>query len=141
MKNAILFDGAQAPHYNYIGDSVMGHKAHTGAGAVTSNLKQDHSNVTVLKDGERVETGMRKFGAMLGDGVEVGCNSVLNPGTVIGRNTNVYPLSSVRGCVPANSIYKAKDDIVIKEVREVEEAPAPEIPEAEKGKKGLKVVK
>ena len=78
---------------------------------------------------------------MLGDGVEVGCNSVLNPGTVIGRNTNVYPLSSVRGCVPANSIYKAKDDIVIKEVREVEEAPAPEIPEAEKGKKGLKVVK
>ena len=85
VKNAILFDGAQAPHYNYIGDSVMGHKAHTGAGAVTSNLKQDHSNVTVLKDGERVETGMRKFGAMLGDHAEIGCGSVLNPGTVVGK--------------------------------------------------------
>ena len=111
MKNAILFDGAQAPHYNYIGDSVMGHKAHTGAGAVTSNLKQDHSNVTVLKDGERVETGMRKFGAMLGDHVEIGCNSVLNPGTVVGRSSRVYPLSSVRGTVPADSIYKRGGEI------------------------------
>ena len=111
VKNAILFDGAQAPHYNYIGDSVMGHKAHTGAGAVTSNLKQDHSNVTVLKDGERVETGMRKFGAMLGDNVEVGCNSVLNPGTVIGRDSNIYPTSMVRGFVPANSIYKTRTEI------------------------------
>ena len=111
VKNAILFDGAQAPHYNYIGDSVMGHKAHTGAGAVTSNLKQDHSNVTVLKDGERVETGMRKFGAMLGDHVEIGCNSVLNPGTVVGRSSRVYPLSSVRGTVPADSIYKRGGEI------------------------------
>mgnify|MGYP002569865854 FL=1 len=114
VKNAILFDGAQAPHYNYIGDSVMGHKAHTGAGAVTSNLKQDHSNVTVLKDGERVETGMRKFGAMLGDFVEVGCNSVLNPGTVIGPHSNVYPTSCVRGMVPANSIWKTGGIIVAK---------------------------
>lgn len=111
VKNAILFDGAQAPHYNYIGDSVMGHKAHTGAGAVTSNLKQDHSNVTVLKDGERVETGMRKFGAMLGDHAEIGCGSVLNPGTVVGKNARVYPLSMVRGFVPANHIYKKAGEI------------------------------
>ena len=111
VKNAILFDGAQAPHYNYIGDSVMGHKAHTGAGAVTSNLKQDHSNVTVLKDGERVETGMRKFGAMLGDHAEIGCGSVLNPGTVVGKNARVYPLSMVRGFVPANHIYKKTGEV------------------------------
>ena len=111
MKNAILFDGAQAPHYNYIGDSVMGHKAHTGAGAVTSNLKQDHSNVTVLKDGERVETGMRKFGAMLGDHAEIGCGSVLNPGTVVGKNARLYPLSMVRGFVPANHIYKKAGEV------------------------------
>ena len=111
VKNAILFDGAQAPHYNYIGDSVMGHKAHTGAGAVTSNLKQDHSNVTVLKDGERVETGMRKFGAMLGDHAEIGCGSVLNPGTVVGKNARVYPLSMVRGFVPANHIYKKAGEV------------------------------
>ena len=111
VKNAILFDGAQAPHYNYIGDSVMGHKAHTGAGAVTSNLKQDHSNITVLKDGERVETGMRKFGAMLGDHAEIGCGSVLNPGTVVGKNARVYPLSMVRGFVPANHIYKKAGEI------------------------------
>ena len=112
-----------------------------GAGSITSNVKYDKTLVMVHAEEGDQETGLKKFGAMLGDGVEVGCNSVLNPGTVIGRNTNVYPLSSVRGCVPANSIYKAKDDIVTKEVREVEEAPAPEIPEAEKGKKGLKVVK
>ena len=111
VKNAILFDGAQAPHYNYIGDSVMGHKAHTGAGAVTSNLKQDHSNVTVLKDGKRVETGMRKFGAMLGDHAEIGCGSVLNPGTVVGKNARVYPLSMVRGFVPANHIYKKAGEV------------------------------
>ena len=111
VKNAILFDGAQAPHYNYIGDSVMGHKAHTGAGAVTSNLKQDHSNVTVLKDGERVETGMRKFGAMLGDHAEIGCGSVLNPGTVVGKNARGYPLSMVRGFVPANHIYKKAGEV------------------------------
>ena len=110
-QETILFDGAQAPHYNYIGDSVMGHKAHTGAGAVTSNLKQDHSNVTVLKDGERVETGMRKFGAMLGDHAEIGCGSVLNPGTVVGKNARVYPLSMVRGFVPANHIYKKAGEV------------------------------
>ena len=127
LKNVILFDGVQVPHM--------------GAGSITSNVKSDKTLVMVHAEEGDQETGLKKFGAMLGDGVEVGCNSVLNPGTVIGRNTNVYPLSSVRGCVPANSIYKAKDDIVIKEVREVEEAPAPEIPEAEKGKKGLKVVK
>ena len=93
----------------------MGHKAHTGAGAVTSNLKQDHSNVTVLKDGERVETGMRKFGAMLGDFVEVGCNSVLNPGTVIGRESQIYPLSCVRGEVPERSIWKTGGVVVKKQ--------------------------
>ena len=141
LKNVILFDGVQVPHYNYVGDSILGHKAHMGAGSITSNVKSDKTLVMVHAEEGDQETGLKKFGAMLGDGVEVGCNSVLNPGTVIGRNTNVYPLSSVRGCVPANSIYKAKDDIVTKEVREVEEAPAPEIPEAEKGKKGLKVVK
>lgn len=111
IKNAILFDGAQCPHYNYIGDSILGYKSHTGAGAITSNLKQDHSNVTILADGERVETAMRKFGAMLGDGVEVGCGSVLNPGTVIGRGARVYPLSMVRGFVPAMSIYKRAGEI------------------------------
>ena len=141
LKNVILFDGVQVPHYNYVGDSILGYKAHMGAGSITSNVKSDKTLVMVHAEEGDQETGLKKFGAMLGDGVEVGCNSVLNPGTVIGRNTNVYPLSSVRGCVPATSIYKAKDDIVIKEVREVEEAPAPEIPEAEKGKKGLKVVK
>ena len=94
-----------------VGNSVMGHKAHTGAGAVTSNLKQDHSNVTVLKDGERVETGMRKFGAMLGDHAEIGCGSVLNPGTVVGKNARVYPLSMVRGFVPANHIYKKAGEV------------------------------
>ena len=124
-----------------MGDSILGYKAHMGAGSITSNVKSDKTLVMVHAEEGDQETGLKKFGAMLGDGVEVGCNSVLNPGTVIGRNTNVYPLSSVRGCVPANSIYKAKDDIVTKEVREVEEAPVPEIPEAEKGKKGLKVVK
>ncbi|MGN0459283.1 MAG: UDP-N-acetylglucosamine pyrophosphorylase, partial [Ruminococcus sp.] len=105
LKNAILFDEVQTPHFNYIGDSILGYKSHTGAGAITSNLKSDKSLVTVLLDGEKVETGVKKFGAMLGDNVEVGCNSVLNPGTVIGKNTNVYPLSFVRGYVPENSIY------------------------------------
>ena len=111
IKNAILFDGAQAPHYNYIGDSILGCKAHTGAGAITSNLKQDHSPVTIRTDGERVETAMRKFGAMLGDHVEIGCGSVLNPGTVVGRGARVYPLSMVRGFVPAHSIYKRAGEI------------------------------
>lgn len=111
IKNAILFDGAQAPHYNYIGDSILGCKAHTGAGAITSNLKQDHSPVTIRTGGERVETAMRKFGAMLGDHVEIGCGSVLNPGTVVGRGARVYPLSMVRGFVPAHSIYKRAGEI------------------------------
>lgn len=114
LKNSILFDGVQTPHYNYIGDSILGYKSHTGAGAITSNLKSDKSLVTVMCDGEKVETGVKKFGAMLGDFVEVGCNSVLNPGTVIGKNTNVYPLSFVRGYVEANSIYKRLGEVAEK---------------------------
>ena len=114
LKNSILFDGVQVPHYNYIGDSILGYKAHTGAGTITSNLKSDKSLVTVLCEDEKVETGVKKFGAMLGDHVEVGCNSVLNPGSVVGRNTNVYPLSFVRGYVPENSIYKRLGEIADK---------------------------
>ena len=114
LKNSILFDGVQVPHYNYIGDSILGYKAHTGAGTITSNLKSDKSLVTVLCDDDKVETGVKKFGAMLGDHVEVGCNSVLNPGSVVGRNTNVYPLSFVRGYVPENSIYKRLGEIAEK---------------------------
>lgn len=115
IKNAILFNKVQVPHFNYIGDSVLGFKAHTGAGAVTSNVKQDKTLVTVLYEGKRIETGLKKFGAILGDNVEVGCNSVLNPGTVVGKGSNVYPLSMVRGFVPANSIYKTGGVIVSKE--------------------------
>lgn len=114
LKNCILFDGVQVPHYNYVGDSILGYKSHMGAGSVTSNVKSDKTLVTVVADGERIETGRKKFGAMLGDFVEVGCNSVLNPGTVIGCHSNVYPLSCVRGYVPSNSIYKAQDRIVTK---------------------------
>ena len=114
LKNCILFDGVQVPHFNYVGDSILGYKAHMGAGAVTSNVKSDKTLVTVRIDGERIETGRKKFGALLGDFVEVGCNSVLNPGTVVGKNTSVYPLSSVRGYVPENSIYKSEDKIVDK---------------------------
>lgn len=114
LKNSILFDGVQVPHYNYIGDSILGYKAHTGAGTITSNLKSDKSLVTVLCDDYKIETGVKKFGAMLGDHVEVGCNSVLNPGSVVGRNTNVYPLSFVRGYVPENSIYKRLGEIAEK---------------------------
>ena len=114
LKNSILFDEVQTPHFNYIGDSILGYKSHTGAGAITSNLKSDKSLVTVLLDGEKVETGVKKFGAMLGDNVEVGCNSVLNPGTVIGKNTNVYPLSFVRGYVAENSIYKRLGEVAEK---------------------------
>lgn len=114
LKNSILFDGVQVPHYNYIGDSILGYKSHTGAGTITSNLKSDKSLVTVMCDGERVETGVKKFGAMLGDNVEVGCNSVLNPGSVIGRNTNIYPLSFVRGYVAENSIYKRLGEVADK---------------------------
>ncbi len=114
LKNSILFDCVQTPHYNYIGDSILGYKSHTGAGVITSNLKSDKSLVTVLCDGKKVETGVKKFGAMLGDNVEVGCNSVLNPGSVVGRNTNIYPLSFVRGYVPENSIYKRLGEVADK---------------------------
>ena len=113
LKNVILFDKVQVPHYNYVGDSILGYKAHMGAGAVTSNVKSDKSLV-VIHGQETIPTGIKKVGAMLGDHVEVGCNSVLNPGTVIGRNSNIYPLSCVRGTVPANSIYKAHGNIVKK---------------------------
>lgn len=106
IKNSILFDFAQVPHFNYIGDSILGFKAHMGAGAVTSNLKQDKSNVVIHGLGFEIETGLKKVGAFLGDFVEVGCNSVLNPGTVVGKNSNIYPLSSVRGVVGENIIYK-----------------------------------
>ena len=115
LKNSILFDGVQVPHYNYIGDSILGYKAHTGAGTITSNLKSDKSLVTVMVKDEKVDTGVKKFGAMLGDYVEVGCNSVLNPGSVVGRNTSIYPLSFVRGYVSANRIYKRLGEVAKKE--------------------------
>ena len=113
LKNVILFDGVQVPHYNYVGDSILGHKSHMGAGSITSNVKSDKS-IVVVKGEKEIVTGLKKFGAMLGDYVEVGCNSVLNPGTIIGKNTNVYPLSCVRGVVPADSIYKSGGKIVAK---------------------------
>lgn len=106
LKNVVLFDRVQVPHYNYVGDSVLGYRSHMGAGSITSNVKSDKTLVTVKTEHGRIETGLKKFGAVLGDCVEVGCQSVLNPGTVIGKNTNIYPLSSVRGFVPSNSIYK-----------------------------------
>jgi NDP-sugar pyrophosphorylase family protein len=111
LKNVILFDSVQVPHYNYVGDSVLGYKSHMGAGAITSNIKADRTLVTIRVGADRIETGLKKVGAMLGDHVEVGCNSVLNPGSVIGRNTNVYPLSMVRGFVPADSIYKHQGEV------------------------------
>ena len=114
LKNCILFDSVQVPHYNYVGDSVLGYKSHMGAGSITSNVKSDKTPVVVHCVGESIDTGLKKFGAMLGDYVEVGCNSVLNPGTVVGSGSNIYPLSSVRGFVPANSIHKSKDNIVQK---------------------------
>lgn len=114
VKNAVIFNSVQVPHYNYVGDSILGYKSHMGAGSITSNVKSDKTLV-VVKDGkEEIETGLKKFGAMLGDHVEVGCNSVLNPGTVVGRNTNIYPLSMVRGVVPAGSIYKNRNEIAAK---------------------------
>lgn len=115
LKNVILFDKVQVPHYNYVGDSILGCGSHMGAGSITSNVKSDKTPVTVKNEGEIIETGRKKFGAILGDLVEVGCNSVLNPGTVIGPRSNVYPLSCVRGCVPADSIYKTGGVIVKKE--------------------------
>ena len=114
LKNAILFDGVQVPHFNYIGDSILGYRAHTGAGAITSNVKSDRTPVTVKTSEGRLETGLKKFGACVGDFVEIGCNSVLNPGTVIGRNTSIYPLTSVRGIIPPNSIVKATDVVISK---------------------------
>lgn len=114
IKNALIFDSVQVPHYNYVGDSVLGFKSHLGAGAITSNVKSDKTLVKVWENEKRIETGLKKFGAMVGDFVEVGCGSVLNPGTVIGKNSNVYPLSSVRGTVPEGSIYKKRGEIVEK---------------------------
>lgn len=111
LKNVVLFNKAQVPHYNYVGDSILGFKSHMGAGSITSNVKSDKTLVTVRGDGICIETGLKKMGAMLGDHVEVGCNSVLNPGTVIGRNSNIYPTSMVRGVIPADSIYKKKTEI------------------------------
>ena len=117
LKNVVLFDKVQVPHYNYVGDSILGYKAHMGAGSITSNVKSDKTLVTVRTRDALLESGMKKFGAILGDGVEVGCNSVLNPGSVIGRNSNIYPLSMVRGHVAENSIYKKAGEIVPKEER------------------------
>lgn len=111
LKNVVLFNKVQVPHYNYVGDSILGYKAHMGAGSITSNVKSD-KKLVVVKDGrERIETGLKKFGAMLGDEVEVGCGSVLNPGTVVGRHSSIYPLSSVREVIPADSIYKKRGEV------------------------------
>lgn len=115
LKNVILFNKVQVPHYNYVGDSILGYKAHMGAGSITSNVKSDKTLVVVKAGEESFETGLKKFGAMLGDHVEVGCNSVLNPGTVIGKNTNIYPTSMVRGFIPADSIYKRQGEIAEKQ--------------------------
>ena len=118
LKNVIIFNSVQVPHYNYVGDSILGYKSHMGAGSITSNVKSDKTLV-VVKDSydtkEEIETGLKKFGAMLGDYVEVGCNSVLNPGTVIGSRSNIYPLSRVRGVIPSHSIFKDKDNVVAKQ--------------------------
>ena len=115
LKNVILFNNVQVPHYNYVGDSILGYKSHMGAGSITSNVKSDKRLVIIKKGNDVVETGIKKVGAMIGDNVEVGCGSVLNPGTIIGRNTNIYPLSSVRGVVKENSIYKNQNDVVEKQ--------------------------
>ena len=114
LKNVILFDNVQVPHYNYVGDSILGYKSHMGAGSLTSNVKSDQSLVVVHNGGEHIPTGLKKFGAMVGDYVEVGCNSVLNPGTVVGRHSNIYPLSCVRGVVPGDSIWKTGGIVVKK---------------------------
>lgn len=115
LKNVVLFNTVQVPHYNYVGDSVLGTHSHMGAGSITSNVKSDKTLVVVKSGDEKIETGLKKFGAMIGDYVEVGCNSVLNPGTVIGRNSNIYPLSSVRGVIPTNSIFKDKNNVIEKQ--------------------------
>lgn len=114
LKNVIIFDNVQTPHYNYVGDSILGYKSHMGAGSITSNVKSDKTNVVIKSADEAIETGIKKIGAMLGDYVEVGCNSVLNPGTVVGRNSNIYPTSCVRGVVPAESIWKTGGVVVSK---------------------------
>ena len=114
LKNVILFDHVQTPHYNYVGDSILGHRSHMGAGSVTSNIKSDKTLITVRMDGEAIETGLKKIGAMLGDDVEVGCNTVLNPGTIVGQNSNIYPLSCVRGTVPSGHIFKTGGVVVAK---------------------------
>ena len=116
LKNVILFNKVQVPHYNYVGDSILGYKAHMGAGSITSNVKSDKKLVIVKNKQEQIETGLKKFGAMIGDEVEVGCGSILNPGSVIGKHTNIYPLSSVRGVVAENSIYKNKNEIIEKNI-------------------------
>ena len=118
VKNSIILDNVQIPHYNYIGDSILGYHSHLGAGAITSNVKSDKSLVSVRTENGTIETGLRKFGAMIGDFTEIGCNSVLCPGTVIGKNCTVYPLSLVRGCIEENSIFKAPDNIVRKSEKE-----------------------
>lgn len=114
LKNVIIFNNTQVPHYNYVGDSILGYKSHMGAGSIVSNLKSDKSLVRVKCNDKKVETKLKKFGAIIGDNVEVGCGSVLNPGTVIGRKTNIYPLSSVRGYIGSNKIYKNQNEIVEK---------------------------
>ena len=114
LKNCIIFDSVQVPHYNYVGDSVLGYHSHMGAGSITSNVKADHGNVSVNVNSEKLETGLRKFGAILGDFAEIGCGAVLNPGSVIGKNSNVYPLCSVRGYVPSSHIFKSQENIVKK---------------------------
>lgn len=116
LKNVILFNNVQVPHYNYIGDSILGYKSHMGAGSITSNVKSDKTNVTIRYKGEVIETGLKKMGAILGNYVEVGCNSVLNPGSIIGSNTNIYPLSMVRGYIPKGSIYKRQGEIAQKQL-------------------------
>jgi len=114
LKNVVLFNKVQVPHYNYVGDSILGYRAHMGAGSITSNVKSDKTLVCVNVNGEKIETGLKKFGDMVGDCVEVGCGSILNPGTVVGRESNIYPLSSVRGFIPAKSIYKKQGEVVEK---------------------------
>ena len=115
LKNVILFNKVQVPHYNYVGDSILGYKAHMGAGSITSNVKSDKKLITIKGIDTPIDTGIKKIGAFLGDNVEVGCGSVLNPGTIVGRNSNIYPLSSVRGCVPSGSIYKNGNEVVEKQ--------------------------
>jgi UDP-N-acetylglucosamine diphosphorylase / glucose-1-phosphate thymidylyltransferase / UDP-N-acetylgalactosamine diphosphorylase / glucosamine-1-phosphate N-acetyltransferase / galactosamine-1-phosphate N-acetyltransferase len=119
LKNVLLFNQVQVPHYNYVGDSILGYKSHMGAGAITSNVKSDKTLVVVRVGNERIATGLKKFGAILGDHAEIGCNSVLNPGTIVGRNSNIYPLSMVRGIVPSDSIFKNAQNIVVKKQNEV----------------------